>query len=141
MTGGTTETADSQGDLPESFAVVLGDYERHLRAERNLTENSIRAYTGDLTDLFEHAARYGLTSIEEIDLRVLRSWLAKLHSTGKARTTIARRATAARVFTAWLASTGRAANDAGAALATPKAHRTLPPVLRVDEAEQMLRTR
>ena len=138
MTGGTTETAENEGELPESFAIALGDYERHLRAERNLSENSIRAYSGDLTDLVRHAARYGLTSIDQLDLRVLRSWLAKLHSTGKARTTIARRATAARVFTAWLANTGRTPTDAGAALATPKAHRTLPPVLRVDEAERML---
>jgi integrase/recombinase XerC len=127
-----------ESGLPESFAVVLGDYERHLRAERNLSEHSIRAYIGDLGDLLDHAGRYGLTSIDELDLRVLRSWLAKLHSTGKARTTIARRATAARVFTGWLASTGRTATDAGASLATPKAHRTLPPVLRVDEADRLL---
>ena len=43
---------------------------------------------------------------------------------------MARRATAVRVFTAWLARTGRATADAGAALGSPKAHRTLPPALQ-----------
>ena len=43
---------------------------------------------------------------------------------------MARRATTVRVFTAWLARTGRVPADAGAALGSPKAHRTLPPALQ-----------
>src|SRR3546814_1923964 len=57
---------------------------------------------------------------------------------GKSRTTIARRATAFRVFTAWLARTGRSATDAGKLLASPKAHKTLPDVLRADEAKDLV---
>ena len=57
---------------------------------------------------------------------------------GKSRTTLARRATAARVFTAWLARTGRVEVDPGASLGSPKAHRTLPPVLRADEARDLI---
>jgi len=43
-----------------------------------------------------------------------------------------------RVFTAWAHRTGRIATDPGALLGTPKAHRTLPPALRVDEARALL---
>src|SRR3546814_11525425 len=57
---------------------------------------------------------------------------------GKSRTTIARRATAIRVFTAWLARTERSATDAGKLLASPKAHKTLPDVLRADEAKDLV---
>jgi integrase/recombinase XerC len=74
----------------------------------------------------------------QLDLRTLRSWLAKQQTLGRSRTTIARRATAARVFTAWLVREGRATTDVGASLRSPKAHRTLPPVLRADEAETLL---
>ncbi len=42
------------------------------------------------------------------------------------------------MFTAWLCRTGRVATDAGAALGSPKAHRTLPAVLRVDEARDLI---
>jgi integrase/recombinase XerC len=42
------------------------------------------------------------------------------------------------VFTAWALRTGRASADPGALLGSPKAHRTLPPILRVDEARDLL---
>ena len=92
------------------MARVLGDYERHLTAERDLTAHTVRAYLGDVAGLLDHAARLGHTDVADLDLRSLRSWLAKQQTLGRSRTTIARRATAARVFTAWLARTGRVAD-------------------------------
>lgn len=124
--------------LPEAFARLLADYERHLAAERDLAPHTVTAYVGDIAGLLDHADRLGVSDVAVLDLRVLRSWLAKLQSTGRSRTTIARRATAARVFTAWLARTGRATTDVGAALASPKARQTLPDVLRVDEARALI---
>lgn len=125
-------------ELPEQMAQVLGEYERHLRRERDLTDHTVRAYVGDIASLLDHCARLGHTDVGSVDLRALRSWLAKQQSMGKARTSLARRATAARVFTAWLARTARIATDVGAPLGSPKAHKTLPGVLRVDEAEALL---
>src|SRR5690349_24054979 len=104
------------------MVAVLGDYERHLAVERDLTPHTVRAYLADVAGLLEHAARLGDTTVGELDLRTLRSWLAKQQTLGRSRTTIARRATAARVFTAWLARTGRISIDVGASLASPKAH-------------------
>jgi integrase/recombinase XerC len=43
------------------------------------------------------------------------------------------------VFTAWCTRVGRLPHDPGARLAAPKAHRTLPAVLSVEQAETMLR--
>ena len=134
---GRGESTDDE--LPEPMAVVLGEYERHLVAERDLTPHTVRAYLGDVGGLLDHAARLGMSSATELDLRTLRSWLAKQQTMGRSRTTLARRATAARVFTAWLARTGRMPGDPGAALGSPKAPKTLPPVLRVDEAGELIR--
>ena len=117
---------------------VLADYERHLVSGRDLAPHTVRAYLSDIAGVLEHAHRMGLTEVADLDLRTLRSWLAKQQSLGKSRATIARRATAARVFTAWLARSGRAPGDVGASLGSPKAHRTLPQVLRVDEARDLL---
>jgi len=121
------------------MARVLGEYERHLVSERDLTHHSVRAYVADIAGLLDHAARLGHTDVAGLDLRTLRSWLAKQQILGRSRTTLARRATAARVFTAWLVRTGRAPVDAGASLGSPKAHHNLPPVLRVDEADELIR--
>ncbi|GAA1521621.1 tyrosine recombinase XerC [Nocardioides humi] len=135
---GTAGTVEREDLLPEAFARLLGEYERHLVAERDLAPHSVRAYLGDITGLLEHAGRLGLAEITELDLRSLRSWLAKQQTLGLSRTTLARRATAARVFTAWLARTGRTPNDVGSALGSPRPHRTLPDVLRVDEAARLV---
>jgi integrase/recombinase XerC len=117
---------------------LLADYERHLVSERDLAPHTVRAYLADVSGLLEHAARLGTHDAAELDLRTLRSWLAHQQVTGRSRTTLARRATAVRVFTAWLARTGRSPSDVGGSLRSPKARQTLPPVLRQDEARDLI---
>jgi integrase/recombinase XerC len=78
------------------------------------------------------------TAIEDIDLAVLRSWLARLRTTGSARTSLARRAAAARTFTAWAHREGLLPHDVGQRLASPKARRDLPGVLRQDQATALV---
>lgn len=132
------ETPGTPAPAHDEEAVrLLAAYETHLAVERDLAPHTVRAYLGDVAALLEHARRLGLRA-GELDLRALRSWLALQQTRGMARTTLARRATAARVFTAWLHRTGRTAADVGAALASPRAHTVLPAVLRVDEARALV---
>lgn len=117
---------------------ALGDYERYLVMERNLSTHSVRAYRGDVADLLRHGNLLGCRTLSDLDLTALRSWLAKQQTLGRSRTTLARRATSARVFTAWAFKTGRAPTDPGALLASPRAHRTLPAALTVPEVRALL---
>ena len=137
----TEEQPPGEGEgegLPESMVTVLAAYERHLSSERDLTPHTVRAYMGDVSGMLEHAALLGHTDLGTIDVQTLRSWLAKQQTLGKARTTVARRATAVRVFTAWAHRAGHAQADPGALLGSPKARRTLPGALRKDEARDLL---
>src|SRR4051795_4178105 len=122
------------GDGP----AVLAEYERHLVSERDLAPHTVRAYVSDVAGLLEHAGRMGRDDVADLDLRTLRSWLAHQQVTGRSRTTLARRATAVRVFTARLTRTGRIPTDIGASLRSPKSHQTLPPVLRQDQARDLV---
>ncbi len=124
--------------LPRAFTDALADYERHLRSVRGLSAHSVRAYLADAASLLDHATRMGRDQVAVVDLPVLRSWLARLASTGQARSSVARRAAAARSFTGWARSDGLATADAGALLATPKPVRALPDVLRQEEAVALL---
>lgn len=135
----STESEPAPDLLPEAYAKLLADYERHLVSGRDLSPHSVRAYLGDVEGLLVHLHRLGATGIGDLDLRSMRSWLAKQKSLGNARSTLARRASAVRVFTAWLARTGRTDSDVGVALGSPKLPRTLPEVLRADEVEELLR--
>ena len=125
-------------DLPTELADALAGFERHLRSERGLSSHSVRAYCGDVATLLDHARRMGRGSPGELDLRLLRSWLAGQATRGLARATVSRRAAAARAFTAWLHRTGRTPADPGLLLVSPKKARTLPGVLRRDEADTLL---
>jgi integrase/recombinase XerC len=128
----------AEKDLPPWFEALLNGYLRHLRAQRNLAEHTVRAYRTDLLNLFTHLGRLGIDSLDSVDLRALRSWLAKQHSLGHARATLQRRAAAARVFFAWAQETGQTARNPAANLRSPKISRILPPTLEAATAAQML---
>jgi integrase/recombinase XerC len=128
----------AENELPPQFEALLDGYLRHLRGQRNLAEHTVRAYRTDLLNLFAHLGRLGIDSLDSVDLKALRSWLAKQHSLGHARTTLQRRAAAVRVFFAWARETGHVATDPSANLRSPKISRTLPPTLEAATAAQML---
>lgn len=125
-------------EVPVDLRAVLEAWARHLRSERGMSEHSVRAYRGDVLTLLEHCARMSRPAVGDLDLPTLRSWLAGQATRGKARSTLARRAAAARAFTAWAHREGLLADDPGALLATPRAGRHLPAVLRQDEAHAVL---
>lgn len=131
-------SVEKSHELTEPWSAALAAYEHHLTAERDLSVHSVRAYLTDIGNLGTHAVRLGIDDPADLTIRVLRSWLANLKTLGKARTTLARRATSARVFTTWLARTGRAPSDAGALLVNPKAHRELPVALSETEVRGLL---
>jgi integrase/recombinase XerC len=131
------QAAGREGLAPD-LVEVLERFTRHLRSERGLSEHSVRAYRGDVATLLEHAARMGRGRVADLDLLTLRSWLAGQATRGRARTTLARRAAAARTFTAWAHRQGLAETDAGTLLATPRTGRSLPGVLKRDEADALL---
>jgi integrase/recombinase XerC len=135
-----TAAAPSAPDLPPELARALELFVRHLELERARSAHTVRAYTGDVGSLLEHARRLGVTRLSDLDLRVLRSWLARQRAGGAARTTLARRGSAARVFTAWAHRRGLLDGDPGLLLASPKGHRSLPDVLARDEVVRLLET-
>jgi integrase/recombinase XerC len=123
---------------PPVFAALLAEYERHLTVERGLSEHTTRAYLGDVSDLLGYAVTTGVTGLAELDIGVVRAWLARQHTLGRARATLARRTAAVRTFTAYAYRRGLLAQDPGPLLGTPKQLRTLPSVLRQDEAAALL---
>jgi len=126
--------------LPASVADVVRQYERHLTLERDLSPHTVRAYIGDSVALLGHVAgnKPENADVGRIDLTSLRSWLAAQRTAGASRTTLARRAAAARTFTAWAHRMGHLAADPGPRLAAPRPHRTLPSVLRADQAKDAM---
>jgi integrase/recombinase XerC len=118
-----------------SPSVVLDEFAAFLDLERGRSAHTQRAYLGDLRLLFEFLdQRAPGADLSALSLAVLRSWLASQAGTGAARTTLARRTSAVKTFTAWATRRGLLATDPAVRLQMPKARRTLPAVLRQDQA-------
>jgi integrase/recombinase XerC len=137
--GRSDELPDGPPDeLPEGLARARAEFERHLAAERGLSPHTVRAYMGDVTSLLQHASREECAEPGDLDIHVLRRWLAEQHRAGQAKTSIARRAAAARAFTAFGYARGWLAADPGRLLGTPKTGRHLPQVLGQEQMAAVL---
>ena len=109
-------------------------YRSHLITERNLSENSIRAYLADLESLLLHINQLGVSEFAQLELNHIRSWLANLSTKGAARSSITRRVVSIRAFTYWGARSGWLSRDIGKDLIAPKPERNLPDVLDLESA-------
>jgi len=123
---------------------MLADFERYLRHQRGLSENTVRAYHGDLVHL---AAFVAATSGEDIGmdqalskttLADLRSWLAAMSADGLSRTTLARRGAASRAFFSWAADTERVTSNPALRLASARPSVTVPTVISADAVGTLL---
>ncbi|MGK5678723.1 tyrosine-type recombinase/integrase [Actinoplanes sp. URMC 104] len=137
----TVGTRELHERLPPEMREAVDDFGHHLARVDNRSAETVRAYLGDVVSLLDHAADTGATTLAELDIVLLRGWLAARMRQGAARASQARRAAAARSFTAWAKRSGRTASDPGAHLVSPRAHRGLPTVLRADQAAALVEGR
>ncbi|HEX9890483.1 MAG TPA: tyrosine recombinase XerC [Actinomycetota bacterium] len=117
-------------DLIEAFT-------RHLTLERRLSPHTVDAYRADVQGLATFLER-GRTPLGEARYEQLRRWLAHLATRGYARSTMARKAAAARAFFAFCAHRGLIPRDPASLLAAPAVPRKLPPVLKQAEAQALV---
>ncbi|MGQ7295505.1 tyrosine recombinase XerC [Quadrisphaera sp. KR29] len=110
---------------------------RHLELERGSSPATTRAYAADLASLQAHLRATG-TDLAGLSLADLRSWLGAQAAAGAARSSLARRTSAVRSFTAWAVRTGRLAADPALRLRSPSPNRTLPTVLRAEQAGRLM---
>ena len=122
---------------------ALTDWLAHLRALDGAAENTLKAYTTDITGFLAFLAEHrggteGLRGIIALPQPDMRAWMAHERGRGVGARTLARALSAVKGFTAWLAD--REGLDATAALSTraPKFRRKLPRPLAVDAALDVL---
>lgn len=132
------DRVDGDTEVPPAMQAAIDEFAAHLTSERDRSEHTVRAYVGDVTSLVDHLLRLGRTDLGGLDVAALRGWLARQRTQGRARATLARRASAARMFTAWAHRQGLVATNPGVLLGSPRARRELPAVLAVDAAAAVL---
>ena len=126
---------ESTTALREAIALYL----RAVELERGASAHTVRAYAGDLDTFAAFVDERGAEPDPAlIDLELLREWVWSQNDAGLAASSLARRASTMRGFTAWLARTGRAPADAAVRLRAPRPDRHLPRVLSRSQVDALL---
>lgn len=113
--------------------LLLEDYVDYLRYNLGRSENTIRAYQRDLTDALE-----GLRDIESFTLDHARDVLGYAADDGASRSRLSRLASSMKGFGKFLAQREVLPANPVSALRLPKGEKTLPRVLRSDQARTLL---
>lgn len=113
---------------------------RHLQLERNASELTLKSYKEDLNSFKDYLEdRVGnIPAIEQIDITMLRGYVAYLHECQYARTTIARRLACLRSLFRYTTREGLTSNNPAKALRTPRIGRPLPKFLGPDQVAQLI---
>lgn len=120
------------------FLAAADAFAEHLTQVRRLSPATVKAYGSDLRNLGDAV---GDRDLRDIDLEALRDWLWRATQRGDARSTLARRAAAARSFFSWAEEEGLLEHDPSLRLIAPKRGRTLPVVASQDAMTTLLDTR
>jgi tyrosine recombinase XerC len=106
-------------------------------AERDLSEHTIDAYRGDLSQFIEWIGRLGIHDLRDVNRTTLRRYVANLGQRGYARRSISRKASAIRSLARWALLHDLIDSDPTADLDVPKLDKPLPRVMKANSVAQL----
>ena len=121
-----------------TFTAATDRFIQYVELELGRSANTVMAYRKDLAQLFTFAQTVGCVQLQDIGIVELRGWLAQQRKAELSSATIARRATAIRMFFAWATHTKLIEEDPASALVIPKVSKRLPQVLHRQQAEDVM---
>lgn len=126
-----TETHDNQASN------LVAQFITSLAVERNLSSNTIRAYSIDLESFHDWLATQQI-ALMSVDHRVMRRYLADMDRARYLRTTINRRLSAIKTFFTWLVDIGQLESDPLSVVSGPKQPRHLPQRITTEDVDRLL---
>jgi integrase/recombinase XerC len=114
---------------------ALAGFRRHLERERNASPHTVRAYIDDLGQFMAHL-RLELgrePRPRDVDVMLLRGFLARLHREGLKKSSAARKLASLRTFFRYLCREGILEANPARALLSPRLERRIP--AHLDEAD------
>ena len=114
---------------------ALERFLNYLRVEKNYSRHTLTNYSLDLNDFFSFV---GGIRLDEIDLLVLRKYLAFLKTRDFSKRTVARHMAVLRTFFRFLVREGDLKRNPAGALRSPKLEKRLPLILDEKEVSRLL---
>lgn len=122
--------------LQESIARYLAEL-----ARRGASKHTLRNYESDLLQLVEYCTppgEEGAPLLEQVDLPLLREWLASLYDKGLTTISIRRKIAAVRAMFKFLRQEGITETNPATRLRTPRPGQRLPDVMSAEKTNNML---
>ena len=123
-----------------SLLRIAHSYLEHLERSRGLSENSLNAYRKDILQFVAFVDEQRVDTLGEVDAELARSWVWSLAESGMAGSSLRRKVSALKGFTAWLAREGHTEGDIGIRVRAPGASRSLPRVLTRHHMDEIFRS-
>jgi integrase/recombinase XerC len=122
---------------------ILQDFLQYLQLNRNASRHTVAAYESDLSQFLKFVARTKETHIDklepaDIEVTVIRGFLADLHRQRISASSSARKLSALRTFIRYLRREELVDNNPSALVSAPKQGVTIPSHLTVDEMNRLL---
>ncbi|GAB1344623.1 tyrosine recombinase XerC [Gemmatimonas sp.] len=131
--------SDEREDVPPP--TEIGEFLVHLGKERDLSPNTLAAYSRDLREFSTWLAQtHGERGWDwnELSRTSIRSYMAHLTRRGLAKRSIARQLSAVRSFYRWMHRDERVEVNPARAVGSPRLPRTLPAYLDKQQADTLL---
>lgn len=131
--------SDEGAEVPRP--TEIGEFLVHLEKERDLSPNTLAAYTRDLREFSTWLAQtHGERGWDwnELSRTSIRGYMAHLTRRGLAKRSIARQLSAVRSFYRWMHRDERVEINPARAVGSPRLPRTLPAYLDKHQAETLL---
>jgi integrase/recombinase XerC len=125
--------------LPAAWRSAIEQFRQYLSVNRGLSEHTVIAYLSDVEECLHVLALRGISDLDDVDIRSLRSWLAHEART-LATSSLARKTVSIRSFFTFLTDKGILPSNPAATLMTPQLSKPLPSVLNEEQAKTMMET-
>jgi len=127
----------SLSDYPCEVSALVDAYLTHLAVERRLSPNTVDSYGRDLSQLLQYGAGVGVAA-EDLDRRGLEALVRQLMGEGRSPTSVARAVACFRGFYKFLVVSGHRPVNPADDLRAPRAWKTLPKFLSVEDVDRLL---
>ena len=124
----------------KNVAVLLNDFKRYLEIERHASQYTLRNYLHDLRHFINYAVKENIATLEDVDIQLLRRYIASLLEEGFEKSSIARKLSALRSFYSYLIQVNIIAKNPLLTISSPKLTKRLPAFLSSDEVNKLIMT-
>ena len=122
----------------ENVTALLNEFKRYLEIERHASQYTLRNYLHDLRHFMSYAVKEHVATLEDVDIQLLRRYIAALLEEGYEKSSIARKLSALRSFYAYLTQVNIITKNPLLTVSSPKLTKRLPAFLSSDEVNRLL---